>query len=75
MESVAALFNNGITVGAYATQPTSLPEEFGEGSFGQGYLLHLPAFDAFLARSASPRARWAGNPLTRDGGAKAKPRF
>ena len=62
-------FNNGITVGAYATQTNVSSEEFGEGSFDKGIYFTFP-FDAFFARSSQSQGTIGWNPLTRDGGAK-----
>tara|TARA_R110002020_G_scaffold29239_1_gene92343 strand:- start:6594 stop:8723 length:2130 start_codon:yes stop_codon:yes gene_type:complete len=62
-------FNNGITVGAYATQTDVSSEEFGEGSFDKGIYFTFP-FDAFFARSSQSQGTIGWNPLTRDGGAK-----
>lgn len=62
-------FNNGITVGGYATRTNVSSEEFGEGSFDKGIYFTFP-FDAFFARSSQSQGTLGWNPLTRDGGAK-----
>ena len=62
-------FNNGITIGGWATQTNVSSEEFGEGSFDKGVYFTFP-FDAFFARSTTSTGTIAWNPLTRDGGAR-----
>lgn len=62
-------YNNGITVGAYATRTNVSSEEFGEGSFDKGIYFTFP-FDAFFARSSTSQGTIGWNPLTRDGGAR-----
>ncbi|QJD60802.1 YjbH domain-containing protein [Pseudomonas sp. gcc21] len=62
-------FNNGITIGAWATKTDVPSEDFGEGSFDKGIYFTFP-FDAFFARSSTSHGTIAWNPLTRDGGAR-----
>ncbi|WP_235906844.1 YjbH domain-containing protein [Pseudomonas saliphila] len=62
-------FDNGITIGAWATKTDVPSEEFGEGSFDKGIYFTFP-FDAFFARSSTSYGTIAWNPLTRDGGAR-----
>lgn len=62
-------FNNGITIGAWATKTDVPSEAFGEGSFDKGIYFTFP-FDAFFARSSTSYGTIAWNPLTRDGGAR-----
>lgn len=62
-------FDNGTTVGAWATITNVTSEQFGEGSFDKGIYFTFP-FDAFFARSSRSAGTLAWNPLTRDGGAR-----
>ncbi|MEH6671622.1 YjbH domain-containing protein [Halopseudomonas sp.] len=62
-------FDNGMTVGAWATRTNVSAEEFGEGSFDKGIYFTIP-FDAFFARSSTSTGTLAWSPLTRDGGAR-----
>ena len=62
-------FNNGVSIGGWATITNVSKEEFGEGSFDKGVYVSFP-FDAFFARSTTSSGTVAWNPLTRDGGAR-----
>lgn len=62
-------FNNGVTMGAFATKTDATAAQFGEGSFDKGIFLSIP-WDALFARSSNISAHWGWRPLTRDGGAK-----
>lgn len=62
-------FDNGITVGAWATFTDVSSEEFGEGDFDKGVYFSFP-FDAFFARSSKSHGNIVWQPLTRDGGAR-----
>lgn len=62
-------FNNGITVGAWATRTDVSAEDYGEGSFDKGIYFTVP-FDAFFARSTQSSGTLAWSPVTRDGGAR-----
>lgn len=62
-------FDNGFTVGAWATKTNVSAEQFGEGSFDKGIYFTIP-FDAFFARSSTSTGTLAWSPLTRDGGAR-----
>lgn len=62
-------FDNGVTVGAWATKTNVTAEQFGEGSFDKGIYFTFP-FDAFFARSTNTLGTMVWNPLTRDGGAR-----
>lgn len=66
--NVARVFDNGMTMGAYATKTNVSAAEFGEGSFDKGIYFSIP-LDTVLPRStrASATINWA--PLIRDGGA------
>ena len=62
-------FDNGVTIGGWATRTNVSAEEFGEGSFDKGVYMSFP-FDAFFARSTTATGFVAWRPLTRDGGAR-----
>lgn len=62
-------FDNGVTVGAWATRTNVLSEEYGEGSFDKGIYFTFP-FDAFFARSTTSSGTLAWSSVTRDGGAR-----
>ncbi len=65
---VSRTFQNGVTLGAFASKTSASAEQFGEGSFDKGIFLGIP-LDAMLARSTATNASWLWRPLTRDGGA------
>ncbi len=65
---LARTFQNGVTVGAFATKTNVSAAQFGEGSFDKGLFLSIP-YDAILSRSTGTTASWVWKPLTRDGGA------
>lgn len=62
-------FDNGFTVGAWATRTNVSAEQFGEGSFDKGIYFTVP-FDAFFAKSSTSSGTLSWSPLTRDGGAR-----
>ncbi|SDR70319.1 Exopolysaccharide biosynthesis protein YbjH [Halopseudomonas sabulinigri] len=62
-------FNNGVSIGGWATLTNVSKEEYGEGSFDKGIYVSFP-FDAFFVRSTTSTGTIAWNPLTRDGGAR-----
>ncbi len=66
--NVARLFDNGITMGAYATKTDVSSADFGEGSFDKGIFVSVP-MDFLLPRASRSRATLTWSPLTRDGGA------
>lgn len=66
--NVARVFDNGVTMGAYATKTDVSARDFGEGSFDKGLYFSIP-FDHILPRSTRARAAINWNPLIRDGGA------
>lgn len=70
---VSRIFENGVTVGAWATKTNVSALQFGEGSYDKGVFLSVP-FDAFLTRSSNSWAHVQWRPLTRDGGAKLERR-
>ncbi|MGB1234669.1 MAG: YjbH domain-containing protein [Planktomarina sp.] len=62
-------FNNGWTVGAYATI-TDVPfDDFGEGSFDKGIILTIP-LDWQIGQPSRRQATAVIQPLLRDGGAR-----
>lgn len=65
---VTKTFNNGTTMGAFATRTNLSAAQFGEGSFNKGVFWSIP-FDAFMTSSSRLRANFNWVPLTRDGGA------
>ena len=66
--NVARVFENGTTMGAYATKTNVSARDFGEGSFDKGIYFSIP-LDIVLPRSTRARATINWNPLIRDGGA------
>ncbi|MEN5204220.1 YjbH domain-containing protein [Stenotrophomonas sp. TWI700] len=67
--AVSRAFDNGVTMGAYATKTDISSKDFGEGSFDKGIYVSVP-FDFLLPRSTRARANFTWNPLYRDGGAR-----
>lgn len=63
------IFDNGASMGAYATKTDVSARAFGEGSFDKGIYVSVP-FDLMLPRSTRNRATLAWSPLSRDGGAR-----
>jgi hypothetical protein len=66
---ISRTFNNGVTIGAYATKTNVSAALFGEGSFDKGIFISVP-FDTLLPRSSKFSANFTWAPLVRDGGAK-----
>ncbi len=66
--NIARVFDNGVTMGAYATKTDVSARDFGEGSFDKGIYFSIP-MDNILPRSTRGRANINWNPLIRDGGA------
>ncbi len=62
-------FNNGVTMGAWATKTNVSSIQFGEGSFDKGIYLRIP-FDVMTTSRGGGVANLVYNPLTRDGGAR-----
>ena len=71
---VKRVFQNGVTMGAWATKTNVSAEQFGEGSFDKGIYATIP-FDVMLPKSSPSMANIIWNPLTRDGGARLNRRF
>jgi hypothetical protein len=67
--TVAKVFANGATMGAFASKTNVPAAVFGEGSFDKGIYWAIP-FDAMLTSSSRSYANFTWKPLTRDGGAK-----
>lgn len=72
--NIARVFDNGVTMGAYATKTNVSSRDFGEGSFDKGIYFSIP-FDTVLPRSTRARANINWNPLIRDGGAMLQRRY
>ena len=66
---IGRTFNNGISIGAWATKTNVSAEQFGEGSFDKGIYLRIP-FDVIATTRGGGVANLAYAPLTRDGGAR-----
>jgi hypothetical protein len=67
--NISRTFQNGVTIGAYATKTNVSSKQFGEGSFDKGIYFSIP-FDALLPTSSKFSANFTWAPLVRDGGAK-----
>ncbi|MFL6586741.1 MAG: YjbH domain-containing protein [Luteimonas sp.] len=72
--NVARRFNNGVTMGAWATKTNVSSRTFGEGSFDKGIYFSIP-MDFLLPRPTRARANIIWQPLTRDGGARLIRRY
>lgn len=66
---VSRRFDNGVTLGAYATKTNVSAAQFGEGSFDKGIYVTFP-MDALLPRSTTATGALLWSPLVRDGGAR-----
>jgi hypothetical protein len=71
---LARIFNNGVSVGAWATRTNVSAAQFGEGSFDKGMYLKIP-FDVLMTTRTGDWANLVYQPLTRDGGAKLSRSF
>lgn len=60
-------FENGISVGVFATKTDVSSEQFGEGSFDKGFHISIP-LDLFTGTNARDIGTYVFRPLTRDGG-------
>jgi hypothetical protein len=67
-------FQNGVTMGAWATKTNVSAEKFGEGSFDKGLYLRIP-FDVMTTSRSGNVANLVYSPLTRDGGARLNRSF
>lgn len=72
--NVARRFDNGVTMGAWATKTNVSSRTFGEGSFDKGIYFSIP-MDFLLPRPTRARANIIWQPLTRDGGARLIRRY
>ena len=61
-------FNNGFTLGVFATKTNLSSEEFGEGSFDKGFYFSIPT-DSFFTNFRQGDISFGLHPLTKDGGA------
>ena len=71
---VSRSFQNGVTMGAWATKTNVSAEKFGEGSFDKGLYLRIP-FDVMTTSRSANVAKLFYSPLTRDGGARLNRSF
>lgn len=62
-------FDNGISIGAWATKTNISAETFGEGAFDKGFYITIP-FDLFSMEHTKSSGTFSFRPLTRDGGAR-----
>ena len=61
-------FNNGFTLGVFATKTDLSSIEFGEGSFDKGFYFSIPV-DSFFTNFRQGDISFGLHPLTKDGGA------
>ncbi len=61
-------FNNGFTLGIFATKTDLSSEEFGEGSFDKGFYFSIP-MESFSRNFRQGDISFGLHPLTKDGGA------
>ena len=61
-------FQNGFTLGIFATKTDLSAEEFGEGSFDKGFYFSIPV-DLFYTKYQTGNMAFGMHPLTKDGGA------
>tara|TARA_Y100000590_G_scaffold462377_1_gene626334 strand:- start:10281 stop:12356 length:2076 start_codon:yes stop_codon:yes gene_type:complete len=66
---IARTFDNGFSIGAYATFTNVSAEEYGEGSFDKGITIRVP-FDAFTKSNTKQAFRTSIKSIQRDGGQK-----
>lgn len=66
---VSRTFDNGISLGVWATKTNVSAEQFGEGSFDKGVYLRIP-FDVMMTSYSGTIANLVWQPIIRDGGAK-----
>lgn len=62
-------FDNGVSIGAWASKTNVSAEQFGEGSFDKGFYVTIP-FDLFSTSPTRSGATFGFRPLIRDGGQK-----
>jgi hypothetical protein len=67
-------FDNGVSMGAWATKTNVSAAQFGEGSFDKGLYVRIP-FDVMTTKRSGNAAFLAYSPLTRDGGARLNRSF
>jgi hypothetical protein len=67
-------FDNGVSMGAWATKTNVSAAQFGEGSFDKGLYVRIP-FDVMTTKRSGNTAFLAYSPLTRDGGARLNRSF
>lgn len=71
---LSRVFDNGVSMGVWATFTNVSREQFGEGSFDKGFVITIP-FDLLLPRSTRNTADMVWRPLIRDGGAMLDRRY
>lgn len=62
------MFENGVSMGAWATKTSASTAQFGEGSFDKGIYISIPLDALFKGASGVGALVW--QPLVRDGGAR-----
>ncbi|MDD5029606.1 MAG: YjbH domain-containing protein [Rhodoferax sp.] len=72
--NISRVFQNGTSIGAWATKTNVSAEQFGEGSFDKGIYVNIP-FDVMMPKSSPSTASIIWSPLTRDGGARLARKF
>lgn len=65
---ISRRFNNGFTLGVFATKTNLSADEFGEGSFDKGFYFSIP-MDLFFTDYRQGDIAFGLHPLTKDGGA------
>jgi hypothetical protein len=66
---ISRRFDNGVSMGFYATKTNLSAAQYGEGSFDKGIYVRFP-FDAIMPRSSTTTGTITWQPLLRDGGAR-----
>ncbi len=66
---IARTFDNGFSIGAFATFTNISAEQYGEGSFDKGITIRIP-FDAFTKSNTKQAFRTSIKSIQRDGGQK-----
>ncbi|MBT4837157.1 MAG: YjbH domain-containing protein [Methylococcales bacterium] len=66
---ISRYFDNGVSIGIFATKTKVSSTEFGEGGFDKGFYIQFP-LDMLLIKSSKETIKVGFTPLTRDGGQK-----
>jgi hypothetical protein len=64
---VSKQFKSGVIAGAFVSLTNMSVEDYGEGSFTEGFYISIP-FDLVTVKPSSSRAGFTWLPITRDGG-------